>query len=242
MLALAAAALAIAAVVIGLLLLAGQRVDSPPGSTPSASAAAPRPLTTEEAERLAVARFLAYQDGSRVFHSEVVADGTAVSLDGRVDYRSGVGIAVAGSGEESAVLTWNGTTLVGWPSSAAAAEIPAQAPPEPGGARPLDPSSSAVDTVLLLVRGLGADRPENAQLLQQSDAEWLRSDDLDGVRVDVIAGPSDADTGEHGGNTRYWIDERGALLRFEADLPAGTVVVDLDPEDHVAVQASPQLG
>ncbi|MFJ4223663.1 hypothetical protein [Microbacterium sp. NPDC089695] len=220
-------------------------VSAPTGQEPAASTpAGPRGLTTEEAERLAVARFLAYQDGSRTFHTEVAAGGVAVELTGRADYRAGIGLATATSGGERAVITWNATTLVGWTGqdTSTADGIPTTAPSEPGAARPLDPAASNVDTVLVLILALGVDRPENAQLLRQSDAAWLRADEVDGVRVDVFAGPSDADTGDGAGTIRYWVDDRGAVHRIEADLPSGPIVIDIGVEDHVPIIGSPQLG
>ncbi|MEV4736701.1 MULTISPECIES: hypothetical protein [unclassified Microbacterium] len=216
---------------------------SGPLPTASASASAgPRALTTEESERLAVGRFLAYQDGSRTFRTEVSADGVVVQLEGRVDYRAGIGLASARAGDESAVITWNGATFVGWAEASVVDGIPVAAPSEPGGARRLDPSASRVDTVLALLLSLGGDRPENAQLLQQSDAAWLRADEVDGVPVDVFAGPSDADTGEGAGTVRYWVDDRGAVHRIEADLPSGGVVIELGIEEHVPIAAAPELG
>jgi hypothetical protein len=208
----------------------------------STATSAPRALSTDEAERLAVARFLAYQSGSTQFRTEVTAGGAPVALRGRVDHRAGVGIAAAELDGDTAIVTWNASTFVGWGGIAADPGIPAAPPAEPGAARPLDPSTSSVDAVLLLVLSLGMDRPENAQLLAQSDAAWLRADEIDGAPVDVIAGPSDADSAErNGGNTRFWIDSDGRLLRFEADLPSQTVTVDLTPEQGVPVPLAAQL-
>lgn len=243
LLALATAALLIAGVWI-VVSAVGARpptLASGPSSSPAASSG-PRALTTAEAERLAVARFLAYQDGSREFRTDITTEGAVVSLHGRVDYRSGVGIAAAATGAESAVISWNATTFVGWDAIGDGESIPAQAPLEQGGARALDPEAATLDTVLLLLLGLGADRPDNAQLLQQSDAAWLRSDDIDGTGVDVFSGPSDAGSSQRGANTRFWVDDRGALLRFEADLPAGTAVIDLISEDYAGVAPVPQFG
>jgi len=226
----------------GVWALVALRPADAPVPTASPVADRHRALTTEEAERLSVARFLAYRDGSRGFAVDVSAAEGAVALRGRVDYRAGVGIAAAALDDGSAILTWDADTFVGWVGEGDGTTIPDAPPAVPGAARPLDTSASTVDTVLDLVASLGTDRPENAQLLQTSDAQWLRSDDVDGVPVDVFAGPSDADSGEGAGTTRFWIDETGALLRFEADLPSGTVSVLLQPEPYVAVARAPELG
>ena len=88
--------------------------------------------------------------------------------------------------------------------------------------------------MLLLLLELGSDRPDNAQLLLQSDAQWLRADTDDGVPVDVFAGPSapvvsgETAAGPNPGRLRYWVDGTGRLLRFEVDLPTGMVSVGLN--------------
>jgi len=226
---------------IGIGVLVTHRGGDAPTPATSSPAEGPRGLTTEEAERLSVARFLAYRDGSRRFEVDVAtADGT-VALRGRVDYRSGVGIAAATLAGGTAVVTWDADTVVGWVGAGDGTAVPDAPPPPPGAARPIDPSASTVDAVLVLVASLGADRPENAQLLASSAAQRLRADEVDGVPVDVFAGPSDADTGEGAGTTRFWVDGSGTLLRFEADLPSGTVTVVLRPEQYVAVPRAPDL-
>lgn len=227
---------------IGVWALIALRPADAPAPTASPAGEGPRALTTEEAERLAVARFLAYRDGSREFEVDVSTADGPVALHGRVDYRSGVGITAAALDDGTAIVTWDADTFVGWVGEGDGTTVPDAPTAVPGTARPLDPSASTVDAVLVLVKNLGADRPENAQLLQTSDAQWLRADDVDGAPVDVFAGPSDAASGEGAGTTRFWIDESGALLRFEADLPSGTVSVLLHPEQYLAVPRAPELG
>jgi hypothetical protein len=101
----------------------------------------------------------------------------------------------------------------------------------------LDPSTSTFDTVLGLLLHLGQDRPDNAQLLQQSDAQWLRADAVGGTPVDVIRGPSSAAASataspkpSGAASTTcvvYWIDSRGRLLRLDAMLPGSTVRIEI---------------
>ncbi|WP_136054639.1 hypothetical protein [Microbacterium sp. K24] len=234
----------VAAVLLGIgtwALLAFRPADAP---TPTASPAAegPRALTAEEAEKLAAARFLAYRDGSRGFEVEVSTADGPVALHGRVDYRAGLGIAAAALDDGSAVVTWDADTFVGWVGEGDGVTVPDAPPAAPGAARPLDPSASAVDAMLVLIASLGVDRPDNAQLLQTSDAQWLRGDEVDGVPVDVFAGPSESASGEGAGTTRFWVDASGGLRRFEADLPSGTVSVLLHAEQYVAVPRAPELG
>lgn len=227
---------------IGIGMLVTHRGGDAPMPAASSLAEGPRGLTTEEAERLSVARFLAYRDGSRRFEVDVATVDGTVALRGRVDYRTGVGIATAALAGGTAVVTWDADTVVGWVGAGDGTTVPDAPPPPPGAARPLDPSASTVDAVLVLLASLGTDRPENAQLLASSDAQRLRADEVDGVPVDVFAGPSDADTGEGAGTTRFWVDESGVLLRFEADLHSGAVSVLLRPEQYVAVPRAPDLG
>ncbi|WP_144875109.1 hypothetical protein [Microbacterium sp. 1.5R] len=210
--------------------------------TPSPTAPAARSLTGEEAERLAVARFLAYQDGSREFTVEVPSAEGSIGVHGRVDYRGEVGIAAAVLAGENAVISWDADTLVGWVGEGDGTTVPADPPDLPGVARPLDPAVSTLDAALKLLSSLGLDRPDNAQLLQTSDAQWLRGDDVDGVAVDVFAGPSDPDTGVGAGTTRLWVDGDGILRRFEADLPSGTITLDFDQEAYATVPRAPELG
>jgi hypothetical protein len=104
--------------------------------------------------------------------------------------------------------------------------FPPQVPP-PGTPRqrPLQTTGSTLDTVLRLLLGLSSDRPENAMLLRQSDARWLREDHLGGVTADVLRGPS---AGAGAANLRYWVARDGRLLRVEADFVAARAVIDLD--------------
>lgn len=227
---------------IGAWALVAPRPFDVPSPTASPAVEGPRALTAEEAERLAAARFLAYRDGSRGFAVDVSTADGPVALHGRVDYRTGVGIAAAALDGGAAILAWDGDTVVGWVGEGDGVTVPDAPPAAPGASRPLDPSASTVDAVLVLLASLGADRPDNAQLLQTSDAQWLRADDVDGVPVDVFAGPSESASGEGAGTTRFWVDEAGALLRFEADLPSGTVSMLLQPEQFVAVPRAPELG
>jgi len=63
---------------------------------------------------------------------------------------------------------------------------------------------------------LSNDRPENAQLLRQDGATWLRQDRVGEVPVDVMTGP--VRDGRAESSFRYWVDADGRLLRLEARL------------------------
>lgn len=224
------AALAAAAV----LVLAGCSGDDDPGAAASGSPSAegPRPLTGDEAQRLSMMRYTTYTDGVRAIRFEVADNGRTFTVDGWADFARHVGYAHVGQdGGEPELVAW--TT----------AQITSHAPvgPDSGGGPPLPPPDDAAWTssalapeqsrlhaMLALVFQAASDRPDNPLLLQQTDARWLRSDEVDGVRVDVVAGPTadrvhdpaTATTAADGGDAtvRYWLDGQSRLLRLEARL------------------------
>ncbi|MEU4522211.1 hypothetical protein AB0F52_26290 [Amycolatopsis sp. NPDC024027] len=111
--------------------------------------------------------------------------------------------------------------------------------------RPLQPGPE-LDTALRLVLGLGADRPDNGQLLRQSSARWVRADVVGDIAVDVIDGSQAPATAaaKAAAGPRYWLDAAGLLRRVEArtgDRPAPVVVsftpASLPPPAPVAVFA-----
>jgi hypothetical protein len=201
----------------------------------------PRPLTTAEAERLAVARFLnVCAGGVRVSTSFDAAEGT-VELRGVLDFGHDVGTANASIDGASEVIQWDADTLLRWQGAGGGTSRPTGIPEIEAAGRRLDPSTSDLDLMLSLLSSLGAHRPDDASMLQQSDARWLRTDDVDGIAVDVIAGPGGGRDSGDGGSTRYWIDATGHLLRFEAELASGWVTVHLDAGAFRPVEPSPQL-
>lgn len=81
---------------------------------------------------------------------------------------------------------------------------------------------------LAVIFSLGADRPENAQLLRQSDATYLGTVDVDGEQQQVFRLPSV--DGEGGASTRMWLDEDGRLQRLDAGDDDTLVVLLTDAE------------
>ena len=84
--------------------------------------------------------------------------------------------------------------------------------------RELQERGSELDGALRLLVNLGADRPENAQLLLQSSARWLRSDKIGETTVDVLEGPKQRGKESDDARLRYWVDADGKLRRLEAKL------------------------
>ena len=191
----------------------------------------PRPLSTVEAERLAMIRYTAYESKILGLRARVPTPGGALVLDGRVDVAEHVGYATLrteGRDDDAStgLLQWSlGKVAFNGKRSVAPIDPP---PLEGWQLRPMQTSGSELDGVLRLLLNLGADRPENAQLLRQSTARWVGSEDVRGKRVDVFEGPRAA-----GGEARlkYWVDGDGRLHRVQARMGESQepAVVDLVP-------------
>ncbi|WP_410644024.1 hypothetical protein [Amycolatopsis sp. lyj-346] len=191
----------------------------------------PRPLSAAEAERLALARFANYRFRTANFTATVPTGAGRIALRGRVDFVEHLGYAemsTDGRQDEASggLLQWTPAAVAfrGGPGQAAA-DPP---PPDRWQYRPLQPGPE-LDTALRLVLGLGADRPDNVQLLRQSSARWVRADTIGDVAVDVIDGPRPAQATEapEAARVRYWLDAAGLLRRVEArvgDRPDPVVV------------------
>lgn len=202
----------------------------------------PLPLTAEQANQLALVRFRNFEAGAVEFSTVVPAAGGTASLDGVVDYRAEAGFAAGVITDQPGLLQWNGSTLLLWPDVGDGRTLPDRAPDTEAISRPLSASASDVDVVLVLLASLAADRPENAQLLQQSDARWLREDVVDGEPVQVFAGPSPSDRSAGTGQPlTYWLDASGRARRVGVQLPSGNVSIDLRPTVRQVVP-SEQLG
>ena len=207
------------AVIVGLALLLSLTACAPTEAVPSGPVA----LTSEQSERLAVTRFRNFDAGVRAIEVTVPAETGELRLEGWFDYTGGAGYAaVTAAGEPAGLIWWTHEQVATRSIPVDVAPFPLPADGWESGA--LDPSSTALANAVALVASLGADRPENPQLLAQSDAAWLRSDTVDGTAVDVFLGPSgDSATSapvDESLRARYWVDESGVLRRFE--LPQGS--------------------
>lgn len=179
----------------------------------------PRPLSIPEAERLALVRFSNYTTGISAFTASVPSPGGKLVLDGRVDFVNHLGYAgmrTDGRDDEfsKGLVQWNLGRM-------AFAMNPSTKPVDPvpvidWQVRNLQERGSELDGALRLLVNLGSDRPENAQLLLQSSARWLRSDRVGDTAVDIFEGPKQKDAAE--ARLRYWLDSDGKLRRLEAKL------------------------
>ncbi len=183
---------AVAAVAASVLLLTGCQVGlSDEGE----------PLTVAQSEMLAQTRFQVASRGDVVLHISMLADDD-------VDHRE-----YEVTLDPVAHAAW-GVMLRG-PSSLAVEETVAFSPT--AFLRQVDgqwQSEAALDSALSVVFALAADRPENAQLLRQSDARHLGEVEVDGEQQQVFRLPSVDGGGE--AVTRLWLDGDGRLRRMDA--------------------------
>ncbi|TDC48733.1 hypothetical protein E1212_20400 [Jiangella ureilytica] len=218
-----------------------------PETSPTASRTAdegdgPRPLSVDEAQRLSMMRYTNYTDGVRALRFEVTDGARTFAVDGWADFAAHVGYArVSEDGGDPQLVAW---TLSGITSHAPVGPSgpsgggdgdggPPLPPPDDTAwtSSALNPEQSRLHAMLALVFQAASDRPDNPLLLQQTDARWLRSDEVGGVTVDVVAGPTadraydpaTATTAPDGSDAtvRYWVDDESRLRRLEARLGAG---------------------
>ncbi|MDO0929448.1 hypothetical protein QQY24_30060 [Streptomyces sp. TG1A-8] len=208
-------------------------------------AGGPRPLTTDEANRLAVTRFRNYEAHGRAV--TVTVPGTAgwLTVTGSVDYRRKIGYGVVhgtGRGTSSdGLIEWTATSVFVHPMPDAPVHAPASPPPSGWYGRSLLSSGSALDSSLAITLGLGSDRPDNAQLLPQNGAAWRGRDEVNGHRVDVMTGPSSPDRSGTAGNVRYWVGSDGTMYRVRVGVGSEPqpVVIDFDTQKYVPVKPVP---
>lgn len=187
--------------------------------TACSSAPDPRSLTIPEAERLALVRFTNYTTGISAFTASVPSPGGKLVLDGRVDFVNHLGYAgmrTDGRDDQSSqgLVQWNlgRMAFAMSPSTRAVDPVPVL----DWQVRDLQERGSELDGALRLLVNLGSDRPENAQLVLQSSARWLRSERIGDTAVDVFEGPKQKDAAQ--ARLRYWLDSDGKLRRLEARL------------------------
>ena len=185
-------------------------------------------MTSAQADLLALARFNDYQNGVSAIDAEIPVSGREFTLDGRVDWRNHLGYATL----TSAAQPTGGAELLQWTPDGIAIRgswsgPPPAAPPADGWEVRAWQQGADLDSALQLILDLGADRPENAQLLQQSGAGVLRSADVGGEHVTVFAGPPETQGGTDA-HTRYWVADDGTLRRFEALIDGSTTWTEVD--------------
>lgn len=216
-------------VLCAILALGACTSDHSLDASPTATAPSARALTTEEAQILAVMRFRNFDDGARAVSFEVADGAQKLRFEGWMDYASRSGAGALTSDDGAALLQWN-------PGAVAVRErLPAENPSDAAEALDdrwtvagLDPGASPLHALLAIVAELGADRPENPLLLQQTGALRLGTDSIDGESVTLFAGPTsdeprdpDEPIDADAANAHYALAEDGTLLRADLRLASG---------------------
>jgi hypothetical protein len=187
-----------------------------------------RPLTSSEAERLAVTRFRNFDAGVRHIRLSVPAQGEELTVEGAYDFGTSTGYAaVTGADDDSlGVVWWNVDTIATRESPVESLPVPRPADGWTVGT--LDPTASTFAVALTAVTALGADRPDNPQLVLQSDARWVGAETIDDDEVDEFVGPSSDDVTASSApladRARYWVDAEGELERFTLPLGPGSAL------------------
>ncbi len=201
----------------------------------------PRPVTNDEADRIADTFFENFDAGGAGFVVRaVMPDGQSITLDGDVDFVGGAGRAlVQADGDLAAAdeVAWLGDSVLvhypGLPDAAATFSRDAQ----PWVGRPADPATYDLDSLVAVVMALAAPQRENSLLIQQNGVQWLRTDDSSGVEADVF---------QYGDATRVWLEADGIMMmRFEGnnsdgDRPVVVELADQGPRD-IDLPATPEV-
>lgn len=150
----------------------------------SPAAEEPRKLTTAEAELLSAARFHNFDEGTRRIDMTITEGGSTITVVGYYDFVAHAGVAeVSTDGATQAASAE--TDYLWWTPTAVGEAVVAKPAPDWDAGVPeidaawswqffeLDSAQSALLTGLALVSASGFDRPDNPQLLAQSDALWL---------------------------------------------------------------------
>ena len=144
----------------------------------------PRQLSTAEAELLSAARFHNFDAGTRRIDMTITESGTTLDVTGYYDFVSHVGFAEVASdaqpstqASETDYLWWTATAVgevvTDGPAPDWDAGVPTVDPAWSWEFFEIDPKASTLIAGLALVSASGFDRPDNPQLLAQSDALWL---------------------------------------------------------------------
>jgi hypothetical protein len=197
------------------------------------SPSGPRPVTSDEADRLSEVLFANYDgDGSHFVLNAAPTAGSTMQLEGEVDFVNGQGYAlVAATGPESAVKGVIFSETVVLENIPPLVGLAASAGEEPFTwvARPLGSSAYQLDSLLGVLLGLSGEQRKNPLLLEQAGVQWLRTDTVSDTAVDVF---------EYIPQVRPWVEEGDTrLLRFEGNSSTldRPIVIDLSEPGPVTL-------
>ncbi|WP_431936904.1 hypothetical protein [Micromonospora sp. RP3T] len=233
----ALASLVLAAAASATLLVAGL-----PGASPPRSGPADRPLTADEAERVAALRVTNVRDLRAGVRATVGAGRDRIELLGWVDWARPLlylDVGGPGAGADRGLVQATAAALLVRPAPATLptpARPPLVPPPDRWRLRE-PPAGRGLAAVRDLLLGLGADQLDPVA----RDGRWLRRESLAGVPVDVLRAPLAAPSGDS--RPTLWLDRDARLHRLAGRLPDGTpVTVDLERADRPAPRPVDALG
>ncbi|QFZ75222.1 hypothetical protein GFH48_19855 [Streptomyces fagopyri] len=209
----------------------------------------PRTLSADEARRMALAPFRAYEAGPAevtVRLPPVGEETGTVTVRAIVDHRlrRAVGACemVDGARTSRVLLSWDPDGVAeARPRTPASGGAPGRTTRDPARevvttaaqavrrARALEPgrwtrrpySTSPLDRALRLVVSVAADRPGDARRLARSGPLWLREEHLDGHGYGVFSGPRATASPADPSPLTYWIGAGGDLRRVTARVTPG---------------------
>ena len=204
------------------------------------SAPKERPLTTDEADRLAGVLFANHEAGGATFtlNTTFTGTGSTLAMSGIVDWSTFSGQAtVTATGQESGVteVFWNQKVIV---ERRPALDAVLAATGRPGARymyRAVDTGKRQLDRAIGILLGLASAQRENAILISQKEGSaFLRTDKWRGETVDVL---------RYGSQNRFWLQQGTSVLRrFDGNAAAGgaPIIIDFLQTGKRSVSPPPQ--
>lgn len=191
----------------------------------STTVPAGRPINDEEASRLADVLVRNREAGGAELEATIPFGSTTFRLSGRIDWQGGAGRVTvrterqAGAGTSVSPDTpgpvapfdvvWNSRVVFEQVPGLEAALAAQGRPGVQWVARPLDPTSSPLHTVLQLILSSSSIQRDNPVLLRSKGVTRVRADQVQGTPVEVF----------DYGRTSYWVgDDDGRTHRIDAAL------------------------
>ena len=193
----------------------------------SAPANTNRPLTDNEATRLAQTRNRNYLSGGARFEATSaflgIANPETITLTGVIDWAKHAGRATVKSsvGTDVVEVYFEEKFLLERRLGFDTISPALGGPSAPWFVRLPEPSTRQLDRLLGIIMSLATEQPENALLLQQTPGtSYLRNDLIFGKTADVL---------RFGERSIYWLKtDTDELLRFESDAETGNAPVLVD--------------
>jgi hypothetical protein len=190
------------------------------------SAPTARPLTDEQASRLANVLFDNLDSKGATFEVNArTADGMTINLTGEVDWAGHYGhgtVSATGAEADLVEVFWSEDEVLERRPDLNRQLLDQENRAVVFVARPAAPAGRAIDRLLGIVTALAGPQRDNPLLIKQkSGSAFLRTDELRGIKVDVM---------RFGDHNVYWLDQQtGLLTRFEDTGATGgqPVVVDV---------------